>query len=116
MRKNYGVLIERVMSRLLETATPDDSVLNDSMLDDLAYRESHAELSEDDFKRGEWNPLVDDRVKVRGTDGSETDIDDEEIKVGSKGKILNHLVAYRVQFDDDSVGTRWVTKAMIEPS
>lgn len=100
------------MKRLLEVSKVP--MPTDEELDKLAAVEEREELDEGEFKRGEWSPVVDEKVRVRDTPEQEMDIDDHEIPVGSTGKILNHLVAYRIDFGDD-VGIRWVTKAMIEP-
>lgn len=109
--RRKAALVESIMSKLLETISqlPPDEVLND-----LARRD-HDDLDESEFKRGEWQPAVDDKIKIRATPDLETDIDHREIPEGATGRLINHLVAYHVEFDDEEIGNRWVTKAMIEP-
>jgi hypothetical protein len=113
MSTNKHSLVERVFTKLLESSElPPDHVL-----DDLAAKNLD-DLDEEEFKRGDWTPALDDKVRVRSTDGVETDIDDREIPEGKTGRIINNLVAYKIQFSGDDKSdaeTRWVTKAMIEP-
>ena len=103
-------MTERVLTALLEAA----EMPSDEVLDDLAMKDE-PELDEGEFKRGKWQPAVDDNVKIRSTPDLETDIDSREIPEGASGRVINHLVAYQIEFDDDDIGKRWVTKAMIEP-
>lgn len=104
-------LVERVLVRLLEAS----EMPSDEVLDGLASSDQVEELDEDEFKRGEWQPGVGESIRVRSTPGAEIDIDERELPEGATGKIVNHLVAYKVEFNDDEIGARWVTKAMIEP-
>jgi hypothetical protein len=98
--------ILKVYQALLEQASkPDEEILNDLANNDR--------MDEKDVARGEWNPLIDDKVKIRNVEDNETDIDSNPIEVGRHGTIMKHLVAYLVEFEDGE--ERWVTKTMIEP-
>ncbi len=103
-RKTPRNLIERVFIKLLETSQlPPDDVLND-----LASKQSMEELDEDEFKRGEWQPGIDESIKIRATPETEIDIEGAEIPEGAAGKIVNHIVAYKISFNDEELGERWV--------
>ena len=112
-RRSRNNLVERVFTKLLEATTqlPPDDVLND-----LASKQETQELDEDEFKRGEWQPGIDESIKIRATPETEIDIEGTEIPEGASGKIINHIVAYKISFNDEELGERWVTKAMMEPT